>query len=77
MKDVEVLVNELDEKTDAAMAAAQTFCDALAAFEEIEPGDRTTEEDEKNYRGFASAIDTRRLYCLKRILIEYGNLLYL
>ena len=76
MKTNEELTLALQEKTVAAMDAANAFCEALSDFRNIEIGE-TSEEEQEKYRAFCAAIDSQKQLVLKRVLMEHGYLLFL
>ena len=76
MKTSEELTLELQEKTIAAMDAANIFCEALSDFRNIEVGE-TSEEEQDKYRAFCAAVDSQKQLVLKRVLMEHGYLLFL
>lgn len=78
MREDEILIKELNEVSDAALAAAESFCDALGKIGEIDPGTPNKEDAEEmqKYQAFMVEKDRRRNLILRRILLEYGNLLF-
>jgi hypothetical protein len=78
MKTVEAINKELDDITKKTFDKAQELCELMYEYEDIDIGDMSeSEEDKDNYRGYRAAIDMRRQAVLKRILVEWGGLLYI
>lgn len=81
MKSVEDLTKELDEVTNESFEKAQELSDILKKYNDIDLGiseDEEEDEDHKNnIKGFFSSVDARRQAVLRRILAEWGGLLFL
>lgn len=77
MKDDKILKQELDELSNKAAAAADELCEIFRAFDKIDAGKPEGEEETSKYRQFLFETDRRRAIILRRILIEFGGLLYL
>lgn len=76
MKEDKILLEELNSKTEAAFKAAESFCEALAALDQIDPGEPTEEEKEK-CAAFLQAAQMRKQTVLKSVLANYSWLLFI
>ena len=76
MKDDKELRDELNKLSDEAMKITEELCNKFKEFDSIQTGEPTEEEQEK-YGAFLMETDRRRAMILRRILIEYGGLLYI
>lgn len=77
MRTVEELTQELDDITKESLNKAQELSELLKKFNDIDPGEVTTDEDKENIRGFYASIDVRRQSVLRRLLIEWGGILFI
>lgn len=75
MNDEQVIIKELNELSTAAFKQAEELCKALEAIGHIDMGTPTEEEAQK-YQSLLLEIDRRRAFVLRRLLLEYGNLLF-
>lgn len=76
MEDNKTLKEQLDEASTEALNAAEAFCKALSALGAIEIKAATTEEEAKEIQEFLFERDKRCSVILRRVLIEYGNFLF-
>lgn len=76
MKSVEDLTKELDEKTKKALEQIEALSNTLKEFDDIDIGEVETDEDKNNQRAFYAAVNVRRQGTLRRLLSEWGGLLF-
>lgn len=77
MKTQEEIFKELDQISNDAVEAAEAFCEAMKAFKTIDLGTGDDEEIKKLRYSVIAEADSRKAFILRRILIEYGYLLFL
>lgn len=79
MKSISEVAKELDEITKESFDKAQELSDILKKYNNIdlELGEEPTEEDRKNEQNFFSSVDARRQGVLRRLLVEWGGLLFI
>lgn len=79
MKTVEEVTKELDEITKESFEKAQELSDILKKYNDIdlELGEEPSEEDKNNEKGFFASVDARRQGVLRRLLVEWGGLLFI
>lgn len=75
MKLVEELTKELDNIAQESFDKAQELSEIMKKYEDIDLGE-TTDEDKENIRAFYSAVNVRRQAVLRRLLTEWGGLLF-
>lgn len=73
----EILKEKLDNASTEAMNAAEELCKALGAIGAIECEAPQTKEDAEAFHSFLIERDRRCAYILRRVLVEYGNFLFL
>ena len=78
MKTTEELTKELDEVTNKVFEKAKDFSLSLQSdFANIDLGEITTEEEEIQKKSFYGAVAMRQQAILKRLLIDWGGLLFM
>lgn len=77
MRTDEEVKKDLNELSDKALALAEDLCDLFKRFPAIETGEAETDEEKQKLIAFQMEIDRRRAIILRRILVEYGGLLYI
>ena len=73
----ETLKEKLDNASTEAMKAAEELCKALGAIGAIEYDAPKTKEEAEAFPNFLIERDRRCAYILRRVLVEYGNFLFL
>jgi len=77
MRTDEEVKKDLNELSDKALALAEDLCELFKRFPAIETGEAETDEEKQKLIAFQMEIDRRRAIILRRILVEYGGLLYI
>ena len=72
----ENLKEKLDSASTNAMVAAEELCKALAAIGAIECERPQTQAEAEDLQNFLLERDRRCAYILRRVLVEYGNFLF-
>jgi hypothetical protein len=75
MKKREEFQEELVNCTNRALGAAQELAKMLDEFDSIDLGE-VSEEEYNEYRSCLIEIDRHKSLVLRRLLLEYGNLLF-
>lgn len=81
MKSIEDLTKELNDISRESFKKAQELSEVLKKYNdidiEVENVDELTEEEQNNIKGFLASIDARRQAVLRRLLVEWGGLLFM
>lgn len=77
MKTDDEVKSELNALSDDALAIAEELCGIFKRFPAIELGEAETDEEKQKLVAFQMEIDRRRAIILRRILVEYGGLLFI
>lgn len=79
MKSVEDTTKELDEITKESFEKAQELSNILKKYNDIdlELGDEPTEEETEKAKAFWTSVDVRRQGVFRRLLVEWGGVLFL